>query len=433
MTYRFAFAAFWAAVAVANVSLSPPLDHPGVVKGLLLRHLRWWARQADIFNTGGTFNIGYAYPNMFMSEDYNSPQSVYWCLKSFIVLELPEDSTFWMIEEQPHPLSRQHNLHQIELIPRICIVGPPKHIICSTDEHHFLLSSGQMTNKNHRAREAKYGKMAYSSAFAFSVPTGPLLEQMAPDSTLSASVDEGETWRVRCEPYNVKFDSIQVIDESGEPVCELASISSVWKPWKQFDLEIETSLIAAVDAWPGWHLRVHKISWDIESASAFRIKDLRLVDGGFATSRVTPKGHELTEVHNGQSLMPDCWRIDGTECLVLSNGGASGAASLAHLSPTSPDVTTEAIVLRPDANTNLIYQRTFIPALRYSIILDRGERSDRTTPRAELILATGIMAISPSAELGISKIDGLWSRTPRFKITDDKSGKPIIVIRSDKV
>ncbi|KAK2033981.1 hypothetical protein LX32DRAFT_700635 [Colletotrichum zoysiae] len=81
-----------------------PLGSPGAVKGFLMRHLRWWAKNSeDIFYPDGTLNIGWLYP------------------------------------------------------------------------------------------QAKYCKFAYSSAFAFSVPTGPLIQQMAPDNTPSLSRDYGET------------------------------------------------------------------------------------------------------------------------------------------------------------------------------------------------------------------------------------------------
>lgn len=59
LTYRFAMAAFWSAVTLADVQLDAPLDDPGVVKGLLLRHLRWWSAKPDIFNLDGTLNIGF--------------------------------------------------------------------------------------------------------------------------------------------------------------------------------------------------------------------------------------------------------------------------------------------------------------------------------------------------------------------------------------
>ncbi|CAK7235047.1 hypothetical protein SCUCBS95973_009138 [Sporothrix curviconia] len=86
LTYRFAMSAFWAAAAVAGVELAEPVSNLGTVKGMLLRHLRWWAAQPDIFSQDGILSIGFSYPNLYMSEEYNSPQSVYWCLKSFNVM-----------------------------------------------------------------------------------------------------------------------------------------------------------------------------------------------------------------------------------------------------------------------------------------------------------------------------------------------------------
>ncbi|KAL2150356.1 hypothetical protein VTH82DRAFT_6919 [Thermothelomyces myriococcoides] len=213
LTYRYAFSAFWAAVAFAGVALPPPLDHPGVIKGLLLRHLRWWARHRGIFNTDGTHNIGYVYSNTNMSENYNSPQSVYWCLKSFIVLHLPEHHEFWTAPELPYPFSR--NASSCGTISAVMPLRPPQHILCNMPEHHFMLSAGQFTKKEHRAREAKYGKFAYSSVFAFSVPTGPLLEQLAPDSTMCLSVDGCESWKAFWAPSE-KFKPISyLLQEDG--------------------------------------------------------------------------------------------------------------------------------------------------------------------------------------------------------------------------
>lgn len=64
LTYRFACGGYFAALALAKVTDMPaPLESPGSVKGFLLRHLRWWARNStDIFNTDGTMNIGWLYP-----------------------------------------------------------------------------------------------------------------------------------------------------------------------------------------------------------------------------------------------------------------------------------------------------------------------------------------------------------------------------------
>ena len=166
----------------------PPLADVGVTKGLLLRHLRWWSSKDDMFSADGTLNIGFTYPNMFMCEDYNSPQSVYWCMKSFVAIALPDDHDFWTAKEQQLPA---------DAIPLSRVVRVPMQIVCHTGSHHFMLSSGQFCPWPLKATEAKYGKFAYSSHFGLSVPTGSLIQQMAPDSTLALSVDGGDSWKVR--------------------------------------------------------------------------------------------------------------------------------------------------------------------------------------------------------------------------------------------
>lgn len=72
--YRFAMCSFWGALAYAGVELPKPLTW-GMVKGIVLRHLRWWQTQHNIWNSSGTLTLGYSYPNMYMTENYNSPGS----------------------------------------------------------------------------------------------------------------------------------------------------------------------------------------------------------------------------------------------------------------------------------------------------------------------------------------------------------------------
>ena len=84
------------------------------------------------------------------SEDYNSPQSPYWALKSFLALGLPETHAFWTSEEKPLPSSSD------EVVP----LKAPMHLICNRPNHHFLLSMGQFCPWPLKATEAKYGKHA---------------------------------------------------------------------------------------------------------------------------------------------------------------------------------------------------------------------------------------------------------------------------------
>lgn len=64
-------ASFWGALAFADVEV-PGLSW-GVVKGMLLRHMRYWTTQPGSFTRDGIFTIGYTYPNINMTENYNSP------------------------------------------------------------------------------------------------------------------------------------------------------------------------------------------------------------------------------------------------------------------------------------------------------------------------------------------------------------------------
>jgi hypothetical protein len=126
-------AGFWGALAFADVELPPPLTW-GVVKGILLRNFRYWASQKDIFNSDGTLSIGYTYPNMYMTENYNSPGSPYWCCLAFSPLALPESHPFWTAKEEPYPSV---------VLPEIQAIEIPKHIMVRRGGHTFLLSSGQ--------------------------------------------------------------------------------------------------------------------------------------------------------------------------------------------------------------------------------------------------------------------------------------------------
>lgn len=47
------------------------------MKGIVLRHLRWWLKQ-PMFDRDGVLSVGYSYPNLAMAEDYNAPGSPYW-------------------------------------------------------------------------------------------------------------------------------------------------------------------------------------------------------------------------------------------------------------------------------------------------------------------------------------------------------------------
>ncbi|KAL8280148.1 hypothetical protein RQP46_007478 [Phenoliferia psychrophenolica] len=190
MTYRFAMSAFWAAAAYADVELPAPLSW-GVVKGLLLRNFRWFTAR-EVFAADGTMTIGYAYSNQIMAE------------------------------EEPYPAG---------LLAETRVVRPINQVFSHAAGHTFLLSSGQSAQFPLRHAAQKYGKLAYSSAFGFSVPTGSLgIEQQGADSTLALCDDAaGQHWRVRREGINV------TISDSG-------IIKSDWVPWREIVLPLHRKL-----------------------------------------------------------------------------------------------------------------------------------------------------------------------------------------------
>lgn len=55
--YRFAMVAFWSTAAYADIELPEGLTW-GAVKGIVLRNLRWWQTQPDIFGPTGTLTLG---------------------------------------------------------------------------------------------------------------------------------------------------------------------------------------------------------------------------------------------------------------------------------------------------------------------------------------------------------------------------------------
>jgi hypothetical protein len=374
LTYRFAFAGFWSAVAFAEIDLPSPLNDWGVVKGLLLRHFRWWSNKHDIFNVDGCLNIGFAYQNYYMCEDYNSPQSVYWALKSFLAIGLPEEHPFWTAKEKPLP----------DDSAVATSVDPPMHIVCNPTNHHFLLSAGQFCPWPLKATEAKYCKFAYSSHFGFSVPTGTLIQQMAPDSTVAVSKDGGDTWRVPWKTLAGR-DLVKVqLKEGSDVVEQIPTLQSTWKPWKDADVNIKTILVAPSSRWPDWYVRITNVSNTGRMAVA-----LNITEGGFAIQgRGSVKGEVLPEIsaeeisdyRTGLSFVEGTLEtLDGA--LICSDAGASGIRSVALINnvgaePVPDNWRSTGRIIKPDANTNLIWQRTLIPTIRTeSADLEPGDKA----------------------------------------------------------
>jgi len=299
LTYRFACGGFWGALAFADLEALPW----GEIKGQFLRHLRWW-RNLPIAGRDGILSVGYGYPNLFMSEGYNSAGSPYWALKAFLPLALPENHPFWTAEEtaavvddQPKPLRH----------PGMVMMHTPGNVVA--------LSSGQQ-NRQMRAGAEKYAKFVYSSRYAFSVEVDERAYQNgAFDGSLALS-DDGRHYRVR--------ETNEMAQIAGD------SLFAVWKPWT--DVTVETWLVPANP----WHLRVHRVTTP---------RTLHSTEGGFAIGRA--------------DLEAD------TRVYELGRGVARGATDLSAIVDLGGQ--RDGRAHRAPPNSNLIVSKTIVPQLRGEI------------------------------------------------------------------
>ncbi|THF74930.1 DUF2264 domain-containing protein [Cohnella fermenti] len=306
MAYRFAQAAFWSAYAYADAGADSGANAipAGVVKGIVLRHLRWWFRQ-PIFDAAGVLTIGYRYPSLVIAEQYNSPGSPYWALKTFLPLALAKDHPFWSAEELPLPD-----------LDALSVQKPADLVLVRRKEtdHVAAFNAGHAGTNEHAHTSAKYEKFAYSTAFGFSVPKAEWgVAQGAFDSTLALS-ERDNLFRVRRCNEETRIDG--------------RLLYSRWKPWA--DVEVRTWIVAGLPR----HLRIHRI----DSA-----RPLDVAEGGFALG-----------------LQDDT--------LALAEGAkavASGALGTSAIVSHAGFERAEAVHAQP--NTNVLHPRTVIPTLRGSL------------------------------------------------------------------
>lgn len=297
LTYRFAQGAFWGALAFANVEALPW----GVIKGLYLRHLRWWMRQ-PIFSETGLLTIGYTYPNLLMAESYNSAGSPYWSLKAFLPLALPEEHPFWLAEEAPLPL--RPAVHTVPGANLVLVTDPRSRDVTA-------INPGQATLDWPRHVSHKYSKCAYSTRFGFSVPVGaPTALEGGLDNDFSVS-DDGRFFRAR--------------ELCLDPEVSDGVAYSHWQPWP--DVRIETWLVADATG----HIRIHRLLtkrplWGREAGFALgwtRPDDVRYDQGIVRTS-------------GGASALRDLWGQREPER--INHGANSHLLSALSTMPILPSV-----------------------------------------------------------------------------------------------
>ncbi len=344
LTYRFAVSSFFSACAFAGLEVLPW----GVLKGIILRNLRWWFSQ-PIFDSKGLLTIGYAYSSLLMAEEYNAPGSPYWSFKTFLILALEENHPFWKAEEAPMPK-----------IDKVTYLKMPGTLMCRTsDDDVVMLSAGQYPSfeMNHLAE--KYCKFAYSADFGFSVAISNWgFEFTGCDSMLYIS--EGDDyWRPRRESKDIKGTKEMV--------------RSTWSPFN--GLVITTWLIPVGD----YHVRIHKIVSEREFVTK---------EGGFGLLRY--REHELeatVDFHEEQDLFGISVPWGSTMIKDIIGG-------------------RKPFWAKPRPNLNLLASTTMVPCLEgkiekgegwYGTLVGASKKTENWTRIPEVTFSNGVLTIDGKA------------------------------------
>jgi hypothetical protein len=199
---------------------------------------------------------------------------------------------------------------------------------------------------------------------------------------------------------------------NGDVVEDIPSLTSTWRPWADAEITVQTQLVAPCSRWPDWYLRWHRVT----NAS----QDLRVcgVQGGFAIQgRGARAGETLPSFRNTDAFLathstsdfafPEGTLAKQNNVLICSDAGASGIRTLGLSSNGRPLQTTQAELLKPDANTNLMWQRTLIPTLKV-------EGSVTTTGALEFGSAVFALARTEDRRERYDGMDvlGLWGDVP---------------------
>lgn len=300
MIYRFGCASYWSALAFAGVEVLPW----GQIKGLVLRHLRWWAEQ-PMAHRDGVLSIGYSYPNLHLCEPYNSAASPYWAFKVFAFMALPSTHPFWTAKEEALPQWREPSAQR-----------HPGLVLFQTPGDTIALASGQEEHQRWmRLAQDKYCKFAYSARYGFGIETDlSHFPSAGLENMLGLSTD-GLHFHVR---------------ESNKRV-RLAG-NALYAQWTAAEgIEVETWLLPAAP----WHVRVHRIR-----AS----RGCETAEGGFAIDR--PDGGFGGPVEEGA----------GRAGLITDQD----VAGVIDLGSSVPRI---GRLLEAQPNSNLVHGRTSVPQL----------------------------------------------------------------------
>lgn len=313
-------------------------------------------------------------------------------MKTLIAVSLDESDGFWTDDEQPFPLPFKPTL-----------IRAPKQIISNHRQgnHHFMLSPAQFVTWPMKASQAKYCKFEYSSNFPFSVPTGPLIQQLAPDCTLALSRDGAETWALKWKCAEPTFPQIALKTNKGtQPI--MATVVR-WCPWGDCEVEVETMLIPPTDRWPDWHVRVHIIRAHKD------LDTLHAVEGGFASPLCSVSDGRKIQAISSLPVNALSGGIEGIvqdqdSVLILSASGCSGISNTLVNASSGSSAVSRA--LQPDSNTSLAFPRSVIPVIERAAT--GGLRAGR-----QMVVGASVFAIATEKTAGGCLADR-WADKPRL-------------------
>lgn len=324
LTYRYAHSSVFAAMAYAGLDLEY-----GVLKNLVLRNLEFWMSK-PIFDNAGVLTIGYGYPNIIMSENYNGSGSPYWCNKVFLILGLDEGHPFWTAQEKEYPFEERKFLEHARML-----------VTHDENDHVMAYVTGQHTVNDHGQGPAKYEKFVYSNQFGFSVSRGTKLEGGAFDNVIAFS-RKGEN----CYCMRDGFTHFEADEKA---------LTVGYSPMT--GVRVKSTVVPCSP----WHIRIHVI----ENEEAIEI-----ADGGFALPQercyqIVPGAKtgrfEEKDVHRRGNILAAAFPW-GCSCIVSETGQ-----------------NTELVI--PFSNTNVLHNLTVIPTVK--ALLEPGKHLIVTSVAAD--------------------------------------------------
>lgn len=250
LNYRFSVVGFWGVYASVLDPNETPAIPWGVLKGIYLNNFKWWAKQ-PVFTLGSkVLSLGYSYPNNFMTERYNSPQSPYWATKGFSALFMSESHPFWQANVVPLQLSATY----------LPVVGM---YFSHQPANTIAIINGPW---NDEYQTEKYGKFAYSTRYGFGVVTNHRTFPLAHlDNMLGFSFDNRHFF----------------VREKYQAYVKDGKLVSKWVPVE--GVEVETWIFPMEN----YHIRTHYIE-------NHTLKPVFTKEGGFSIGFGTKNDKNIT-------------------------------------------------------------------------------------------------------------------------------------------